>query len=170
MGNTTAIGTGQASVQFFERTISKSKLAQMQEESDRRWEQARIEAEEQRRLNAIADREREERRERERAEREARLSQRSSGQQPAAPTSNTFSMSLKSECSRTLKIFIGSKPRFGSGTTRSISSNSINSFSGFAGQTYWILDESGNGVSSYTVSAGRHNMRILPSCSGFAPR
>ncbi|MBL4637497.1 MAG: hypothetical protein JKY56_26810 [Kofleriaceae bacterium] len=90
---------------------------------------------------------------------------------PSSASTNTyFSMSLKSECSRTVKLFLGKKPKYGSGETRSISSNSINSFSGTAGKVFWIVDGSGNGVSSDIASAGSQSIKTLPSSAGFAPR
>ena len=78
-------------------------------------------------------------------------------------------MSLKNECARTVKIFIGDKPKYGSGTNTSVSSNSINSYSGTAPRTYWIIDDSENGLSAYTATPGSQSVRILPSCTGFAP-
>ncbi len=169
MGNSSDIGTGALRVQLFEKKISKSKLATMLKESDARWERARIEAEQERIRQDREDLARLKREQQARADRDARqAAQARSAPSPAAST--FFSMSLKSECSHTVKLFLGKKPRFGSGETRTISSNSINSFSGTAGKMFWIVDASGNGVSSYVASAGSQSIKILASCSGFAPR
>ncbi len=85
------------------------------------------------------------------------------------PQSAFFSLTLKNNCRETVPMFIGDKPRFGSGTSTSIGSNTISSFSGNAPETFWITDKSGNGVSAFTVSPGSHRMQILSSCAGFAP-
>ena len=69
-----------------------------------------------------------------------------------------------------MRLFEGDKPKFGSGTYSTIGANNIRSFSGFAGKTIWIVDASDNGVSSYSLSAGRHDLVITRSCSGFARR
>jgi hypothetical protein len=168
-GKSTALGSGNAQVQLFERRISNSELAKKERESARRWEEARIAAEEQRRIDEARERERQARREQERAERDARRNSNLTSSSSSSSSAH-FSMSLKNECSQTVKLFIGDKPRFGSGRSTSVSSNSITSYSGSGSQTYWIVDSSGNGVSSYTASPGRNDIRILPSCSGFARR
>lgn len=173
-GNTAAIGQGNATLQFFERSISNAQVAQLLQERDRQMEEARIAAEQQRRQDEAraAERERERERDREREQdRMASTRYASSNQSSSSPATNShFSMSLKNECRETVKLFIGDKPKYGSGTSTSVSSNSINSYSGSAPQTYWIVDSSGNGMSSYTASAGSNNVQILPSCTGFARR
>ncbi len=171
-GKVVAIGEGEASVQLYERRISNSELSAMQAEQARQIEEARIAAEEQRRADEEMARQREreradqERADRERADREAQQA----SSNASSSSSGYFSFSLKNECSQTVKLFIGDKPKYGSGTSTSVSSNSINSYSGSGSQTYWIVDESGNGLSSFTAGAGQRDMRILPSCTGFAPR
>ena len=85
------------------------------------------------------------------------------------PQSTFFSMTLKNNCRDKVLIFVGDKPKFGSGTRTSIGGNTIRSFSGTAPETFWITDASENGLSSFTVSPGSHRMQILPSCTGFAP-
>ncbi|MBL4633194.1 MAG: hypothetical protein JKY56_04935, partial [Kofleriaceae bacterium] len=158
MGNTSNIGTGSLRVQLFEKKISKSKLATMLKESDARWARARLEAEQERARQDREDLARLKREQQAQAARDSRQAERArSAPSPAAST--FFSMSLKSECPHTVKLFLGKKPRFGSGETRTISSNSINSFSGTAGKMFWIVDASGNGVSSYVASAGSQSIK-----------
>ena len=163
-GNTTAIGEGNATVQIFQRSISSGKLSQLLREREERLEEARIAAENQRRMDQARAAERERERERDRM-----AASTSSNSRPAASSSH-FSMSLKNECRQTVKLFIGDKPKYGSGTSTSVSSNSINSYSGMGPKTYWIVDSSGNGLSSYTARPGSNSVRILPSCTGFASR
>ena len=59
--------------------------------------------------------------------------------------------------------------KYGSGTNTSIGANTISSYSGTAPQMYWIIDDSENGLSAYTAHPGSQSVRILPSCTGFAP-
>ena len=171
-GKVTRIGSGALRVAMFERTISKKELAAKVKESDAAWEQARIEAERQRQADAARAAERERERERDRAaqaERDA-MAARGGGGGGGGGGSSYFSMSLKNECPRTVKLFIGDKPKYGSGTNTSIGANTISSYSGTAPQMYWIIDDSENGLSAYTARPGSQSVRILPSCTGFAPR
>ena len=171
-GNSTAIGEGNATVQIYQRSISGRELSQMLREREARLEAARIAAARQRRLDneRAAERERQRSRERERERLQPSRYASSSSTSRAPATSSHFSMSLKNECRQTVKLFIGDKPKYGSGTSTSVSSNSINSYSGMGPKTYWIVDNSGNGLSSYTASPGTNSVRILPSCTGFARR
>lgn len=175
-GNTALIGEGNATLQIFKRKISNAEVALQLRERKVRLEEARLAAERQRLVDEARRAERERERERDRArERERRDANRyaSSSRTSTSATSSSsshFSMSLKNECRETVKLFIGDKPKYGSGTSTSVSSNSINSYSGMGPKTYWIVDSSGNGISSYTASPGSNNVRILPSCSGFARR
>ncbi len=90
---------------------------------------------------------------------------------PSAPAQPQFaSVTLKNNCRETVKLFKGRKPRGSSGTWTSISANTIQSMSGKAGDTIWIVDAGGNGVSAYTYSGGSQRIQITQSCSGFAPQ
>lgn len=172
-GNTTAIGQGDATVQIFQKSISNRQLSQLLQRREQRMEEARIAAERQRRMDEAraAERERERERDRERERNRDRMNATASASQSSRQATSThFSMSLKNECRQTVKLFIGDKPKYGSGTSTSVSSNSINSYSGMGPKTYWIVDSSGNGISSYTASPGSNNVRILSSCTGFARR
>ena len=83
--------------------------------------------------------------------------------------SQTVSLSLHNDCPETVRLFFGNTPKFGSGTESSISSNSTESHSMREGEMVWIVDQSGNGMSSLTVSAGQTHVTITRSCGGFAP-
>lgn len=171
-GKSSQIGSGSASVQIYERSISNAELAHMEAERAQQLEQARIAAEEQRQLDQERERERQRQLERDRedADRLARQDAARASSASSSSASAHFSISLKNECSQTVKLFIGETPKFGSGTSTSVSSNSINSYSGSGSQTYWIVDDSGNGISSYSARPGSQSLRILPSCTGFAQR
>jgi hypothetical protein len=85
---------------------------------------------------------------------------------PAGPVSVT----IRSSCGNTVKVFYGDKPKFGSGTYSTISSNSVQSHSFRDGDMFWIVDESENGVSSATISQGTRELEIGSSCSGISAR
>jgi hypothetical protein len=89
----------------------------------------------------------------------------------AAPApSGPVSVTIRSACSKTVKVFYGDKPKFGSGTYSSISSNSVQSHSFQDGDMFWIVDESENGISSATVSRNTRELEIGSSCSGISSR
>jgi hypothetical protein len=83
--------------------------------------------------------------------------------------SQIVSLSLHNDCPETVRLFFGNTPKFGSGTESSISSNSTESHSMREGEMVWIVDQSGNGMSSLTVSPGQTHVTITRSCTGFAP-
>jgi hypothetical protein len=80
------------------------------------------------------------------------------------------SVSLRNTCRQTVKLFLGDKPKFGSGTNTSISGNTVTSYSMKEGDMIWIVDDSGNGLSSMSISQASRNVEILESCSGFVIR
>lgn len=87
---------------------------------------------------------------------------------PAAPSS--VSVTIRSACSQTVKVFFGEKPKFGSGTYSSISSNSVQSHSFRPGDMLWIVDESENGISSTSVSASTRELEIGSGCTSINAR
>ncbi|MBI2894501.1 MAG: hypothetical protein HYY06_13195 [Deltaproteobacteria bacterium] len=90
--------------------------------------------------------------------------------EPASSGPQTYSLTLHNSCDRTVGIFHGSgRPPFGSGTYGSIGSNTTQSYSGFAPETFWIIDDSRNPVSTFTTSGGSQRVEVLESCTGFAP-
>jgi hypothetical protein len=87
----------------------------------------------------------------------------------AKSSSGGWSVNLKNGCSRTVKLFIGSKPKFGGGTTTSLGSNNLTSFNGGPEDKLWIIDAQENGVASVAPS-GSQQLEITSGCSGFANR
>lgn len=174
-GRSPRLGDGEYWVQVFERQVSEQELEAKIREQGAAMAQAQAEAREfearEQAREAARERERQEREQREAAQRamsSAGASQGSTG----GGNSGYYSFSIKNECPRTVKMFInsGGNPRFSSGESETMSSNSISSFSGTGPKTFWIVNESGEGVSSFTASGGQRDMRILASCTGFAPR
>lgn len=88
---------------------------------------------------------------------------------PAAP--QVVSVSLHNDCPNTVKLFLGEKPKFGSGTNTSLGSNTTTSYQMKPGDMIWITDDSENGVSSTSIGGGGtfQSIRIMPSCTGFGP-
>jgi len=77
------------------------------------------------------------------------------------------SLTLHSDCATTVKLFVGQKPKFGSGTSTSISSNATQSFSLQPGKSIWIVSATDEGVAEYVGQAGAHRMKIPSSCKEF---
>jgi hypothetical protein len=87
---------------------------------------------------------------------------------PAGPT--TVSVTIRSACSKTAKVFYGDKPGFSSGTSSSISSNSVQSKTFNVGDQMWVTDDSGKGLGSATISANTRNIEINSGCDGLSAR
>lgn len=80
---------------------------------------------------------------------------------------STYSLRIHNSCSKTVVLFFGDKPKFGSGRTEHLGANNTTSYSGSAPQTVWIIDERENGLSSF-VASGSQSMQITSSCTGFS--
>ncbi|MDC3959839.1 hypothetical protein [Polyangium jinanense] len=80
---------------------------------------------------------------------------------------STYSLRLHNSCSRSVKLFFGDNPKFGSGTRTSLGSNSTTSYSGAGPKTVWIVDDRDQGISSF-VASGSQSMQITSSCAGFS--
>ncbi len=88
---------------------------------------------------------------------------------PAGP--QVVSVTLHNDCPNTVKLFLGEKPKFGSGTNTSLGSNTTTSYQMKPGDMIWITDDSENGLSSTSIGGGgtSQSIRIMPSCTGFGP-
>lgn len=84
---------------------------------------------------------------------------------PSRPIPTT--VEVRSECSKTVPVFYGEKPKFGSGTRSSVSSNSISSQGRKADGTLtvWIIDDSENGIASTRVTPETKRVVIDRSCT-----
>ena len=90
---------------------------------------------------------------------------------PSAPQpSSVVSVTVRSECGQTVKVFYGEKPKYGSGTNSSISSHSQENHSFRPGDMMWIIDDSENGVASVTVRSGMHEIDISGGCTTLSAR
>lgn len=84
----------------------------------------------------------------------------------AAPSS--VSVTIRNSCGKTVKVFYGDKPKFGSGTYSTASSNSVQSHSFRPGDLFWIVDQSENGVASVEVKEGTREIEIRGGCTELA--
>ncbi len=87
---------------------------------------------------------------------------------PPAPT--TASVTIRSSCSKTAKVFYGEKPGFSSGTSSSISSNSVQSKTFRVGDQMWVTDDSGKPLDNVTIDSNTRQIEISSSCSSLASR
>ena len=87
---------------------------------------------------------------------------------PAAPT--TASVTIRSSCGKTAKVFYGEKPGFSSGTSSSISSNSVQSKMFRIGDQMWVTDDSGKPLDNVTIDSNTRQIEIASSCSSLASR
>lgn len=85
---------------------------------------------------------------------------------PAGPVSVT----IRSACSKTVKVFYGDKPKFGSGTYSDISSNSVQSHSFRPGDMFWIVDDSQNGLGSTSIGPNTRELEISSGCTSINAR
>jgi hypothetical protein len=95
----------------------------------------------------------------------------SSAASSAAPApQGPVSVTIRSACPKTVKVFYGDKPKFGSGTYSSISSNSVQSHSFRQGDMFWIVDDSENGLGSTSIGPGTRELEISASCTSINAR
>lgn len=92
----------------------------------------------------------------------------SSSSSSSASNSGPVSVTIRSRCGSTVRVFYGDKPKFGSGTTSSISSNSVQSHSFRAGDMMWVIDDHDNGLGSVTISSGTRELEV--NCGGISAR
>jgi len=87
---------------------------------------------------------------------------------PSGPT--TVSVTIRSACSKTVSVFYGDKPKFSSGTTSSISSNSVQSKTFQDGDLMWVLDDRGEPAGSVTITNATRNIEIGSGCTSISGR
>ncbi|MEO8876709.1 MAG: hypothetical protein ABI461_14045 [Polyangiaceae bacterium] len=85
---------------------------------------------------------------------------------PHDTSTTPLTVEIHSDCTDSVPLFLGEKPKFGSGTKTSISSNSTTSFprDSDGTLTVWIIDEQENGLASVKVSKRMKRIDIGRSC------
>jgi hypothetical protein len=94
--------------------------------------------------------------------------QSSAASQPAGPIS--VSVKIRNSCGKNVKVFFGNKPKFGSGTYSSASSNSVSNHTFRPGEQFWIVDDSQNGVANVQIGETTRELEIVGSCDRIAAR
>jgi hypothetical protein len=88
---------------------------------------------------------------------------------PTVTTSPNIPSSLEmhSDCSKTVPLFLGEKPKFGSGTKTSIGSNTTTTFPRHPDgtMTVWIIDDSENGLASAFASPTTRRITVGSNCT-----
>lgn len=88
--------------------------------------------------------------------------------EPAGPT--TVSVSIRSACPKTAKVFYGDKPKFGSGTSSTVSSNSVSNKTFKPGDMMWVVDEEDEGLASVKVEDKTKEIEIGSDCKSIKQR
>jgi len=160
---TDPIGQGALQLELYRRVLTRAERRRLAEDRERQIAEQRVFAAQQ------AEREARAREEREAAFAAGRAEERSSARASSAASGPTsVSVTIRSSCARTVKVFYGDTPRFGSGTTSSVSSNSVSSRRFRVGDMMWVLDDRGEGAS--TVSQSTRTIEITASCTGLTSR
>lgn len=127
---------------------------------------------EQRSAHADAEAERDAEERRRRAELEDQRADAQGGGSTSSSSSSSgpsaVSVTLRNSCGSGIKMFFGDDPKFGSGRTDSLNSNSRTNKSLKVGDKVWLVDGSGNPLGSVTVSASMREIEF--SCSGVSGR
>lgn len=92
------------------------------------------------------------------------------GNSSGGGSSGPVSVTIRSSCPKTVPVFYGNKPKYGSGTSSSVSTNSVSSHSFREGDMFWVTDESGNGLDGFTVTRNTRTLEIDSSCSRISGR
>ncbi len=92
------------------------------------------------------------------------------GSQPSSSGPERVSFTLRSSCSKTVSVFFGQTPKYGSGRTTPVGGNSVQNESLNAGDMLWLVDGSGNGLSSVSISTSTHEVEIGSSCTSLSLR
>lgn len=169
MLGTDPIGQGAIKLQLYSKVLTRAEKQRLEQDKQRQIaEQREFAAQERERQAQNEERSRRERQDRE--DREASNRSSSSGGGSSSSGSSTVSVTIRSSCRRTVPVFYGNQPKYGSGTTSSVSSNSVSSKSFRVGDMMWVLDDSGNGLGSVTISQNTRSLEIDAGCSGVSSR
>jgi hypothetical protein len=159
------IGQGLLEMELYSHVLTRAEKQRLEEDKQRQIAEQREFAAREKEREAAA------RREREAAFAASASPSSSRGASPSSSSSSsTVSVTIRSSCSRTVAVFYGDKPKYGSGTTSSVSSNSVSSHTFRVGDMMWVLDNGGNGAGSVTISPSTRTIEILSSCTGMSSR
>ncbi len=86
----------------------------------------------------------------------------------SAPAPHTGRVEIVSECRRSVRLFFGDTPKFGSGRYTTWGGNTRGQE--HVGKRVWLVDERDNGLSSASVGPGTRQVVILSNCTGLSTR
>jgi hypothetical protein len=67
-------------------------------------------------------------------------------------------------------VFYGDKPGFSSGTSSSVSSNSVSSKTFRVGDQMWVVDDSGKALDGVRIESGTRQIEIGSGCTTLSMR
>lgn len=159
------IGQGPITMELYSHKLTRAEKQRLEQDKQRQIAEQREFAARQ------AEREAAAREEREAAFAASRnASPRGGSSTSSSPSSSPVSVTIRSSCRRTVPVFYGDKPKYGSGTKSSVSFNSVSSHTFRVGDMMWVLDDGGNGLGSVTISQGTRTIEIDSSCAGLSSR
>lgn len=82
----------------------------------------------------------------------------------------TVSVTIRSACANTVPVFYGAKPKFGSGTRSTVSSNSVSNKTFEPGDVVWVTDAKEEGLGSVTISDTTREIEIGSDCRSIRAR
>jgi hypothetical protein len=92
----------------------------------------------------------------------------SAGAEPASVA--VRSVTIRSECRKTVRLFYGNRPRFGSGTYDTLGANTMMSHTFRVGEQMWLVDEHDDGIANTQISSSTEEIRIGSSCTSLVVR
>lgn len=173
MFGTDPMGTGPIAMQLYSHVLTRAEKQQLEADKQRQIAEQREFAAREEERQRRADEERQ-RRDREQASRPIGSpsygSSSSGGNSNSSAPQGPVSVTIRSSCPRTVPVFYGNKPKYGSGTSSSVSTNSVSSHSFREGDMMWVTDDSGNGLDGFTVTRNTRTIEIDSSCRRLSAR
>ncbi len=87
---------------------------------------------------------------------------------PVAP--QVVSVTIRSSCGATVRVFYGDKPPYSSGTSSRISSHSLESHQFRPGDMVWIIDDHDQPIASAGVGPNTRELEIPATCNSLIAR
>lgn len=156
------IGSGPIAMQLYSHVLSRAEKQKLEADKQRQIaEQREFAAREAERQEAARRQRDAEFAARSRSNSNSSSSSSSGGSSGSSGSSSgPVSVTIRGTCPRTVPVFYGDKPKYGSGTSSSVSSNSVSSHSFRVGDMMWVTDDSGNGLASVTISQSTRTLEV----------
>lgn len=79
-------------------------------------------------------------------------------------------VTLRNGCERTVALFIGARPQQSTGRYMTLGSTNMVTLRVQAGESVWLLDADGGGVTSVSVDRGSSEIAVADGCDGLSAR